>query len=98
MLMTGMLKSQSNGLKLVMLLNDRIESWREATEVKVVSFLKRVNPSPSSGMLSNCEKMVSLIAPVIDCSIHVYIALQLCTALSFVRDAPAAVISASVTE
>ena len=79
--MTGMLKSQSNGLKLVMLLNDRIESWSEAMEVKVVSFLKRVNPSPLSEMLSSCEKMVSLISPVIDYSIYVYITLQFGTAV-----------------
>ena len=65
-LMTGMLKLRSTGLKLKMLSKGSKESWREATVMKVVSVLKSCTPSFSAGRLSNYVKILSLILLVIE--------------------------------
>ena len=86
-LMTGMLKLRSTGLKLMMLLKDSKESWREATFMKVVSVLKSCTPSLFAGRLSDYVKILSLISVVIELLMKLYVALEFWMALLLSRAA-----------
>ena len=96
--MTGMLKLRSVGLKLMMLLKDSKESQREAAVVKVVIVLKSCIPSLSAGRLSNCVKIVSLILPVIELLMQLYISLEIWMALLLSSVTRVASISVSIIE
>ena len=70
--MVGMLNKCSNGLKDKILLKDSMKSCSEATDVKVVNFLKRVTPSAIVGMFPICVKIVLQISPLMEDLMHLY--------------------------
>ena len=94
MFITGILYLDSPGSKARMLLNGSIESYREETNVNVISFLMRAIPSSIDGRFPNCVNIVSFISPLVEDFIVEYIAFAFWMALALVRALEAAVVSA----
>ena len=97
-LMVGILNLWRAGFECRMLLNEIIDSWREATMVKLVDSLNNLIPSLFSGKIPDWVKMAAFKSLVTEDSRHLKNALEFWMSRSSGRAMDAISTSASAME